>query len=180
MRFCKSSIHFKHYKTSVKPTGTQLCIHTYKEIHTIWLCVLLKLTLVTIWHHCYKVRVVYELLPSVLQRIMCHSLCLCEQHSCTTVMCEIVVGTIFNLWICETVIWRKVNVNSFHYPVVIKKSHASYIIQQQFFKCGNYVMLIDGSMIMNCGSGSPYLRNLFVFLYIFQENKKVSKFKYYV
>jgi len=41
-------------------------------------------------------------------------------------------------------------------------------------------MLIDSSMIMNCGSGSPYLWNFFVFLYIFQENKKVSKFKYYV
>jgi len=47
-------------------------------------------------------------------------------------MCETVVGTIFNLCICETVIWRKVKVSSFHYPVVVKKSHVSYIIQQQF------------------------------------------------
>jgi len=38
-------------------------------------------------------RVVYELLPSVVQRVMCHCLCLCEQHSCTTVTCDMVVGT---------------------------------------------------------------------------------------
>lgn len=43
-------------------------------------------------------------------------------------MGDTVVVTVFNVCIRETVIW-KVKVNSFHYPVVIKKSHVSYIIQ---------------------------------------------------
>jgi len=129
MQFSICSTHFKHYKTFVQHLQVISFVSTHIKRSTLYDCFIKIDSSNNLAPLLQGQRVVYEFLPSVVQRVMCHCLCLCEQHSCTTVMCDIVVGTLFNLCTWETVI-RKVKVSSFHYPAVIKKSHVSYIIQQ--------------------------------------------------